>query len=331
MSIHLMTKYILGKALKLASLLLAVSILSFTLISISPIDPVQSYIGADMTRVSPEQRENIATYWGLDEPKSQQFINWGKAILQGDLGTSLLYRSPVSSVIGERFIASLALMSIAWVISGVLGFLLGVIAGMKQGTWIDRFIKGYCFTLASTPGFWIGLLLLIFFSVWLGWFPVGLGTPAGVLAENVTLGERLRHLILPALTLSVLGVANVALHTRQKLIEILQSEYVRFARAKGESGLILFWRQGLRNVSLPAISLHFASFGELFGGAIIAERVFSYPGLGQAIVQAGLGSDVPLLLGIVLFSTVFVFVGNILADILYRIIDPRLRREAGDE
>jgi len=329
MHLQTMTKYVFGKAVKLASLLIAVSILSFTLISFSPVDPVQSYIGADMTRVSLEQRENIAAYWGLNEPKVQQFLLWGKSVVQGDFGTSLLYRSPVVNVIGERFMASLALMTVAWIISGVLGFLLGVLAGMKQGTWVDRLIKGYCFTLASTPAFWVGLLLLMFFSVWLGWLPIGLGSPAGVLAENVSLVERVRHLILPALTLSILGVANVALHTRQKLIEVLESEYVRFARAKGESGLILLWRHGLRNVSLPAISLHFASFGELFGGAIIAEQVFSYPGLGQAIVQAGLGHDVPLLLGIVLCSTVFVFVGNVLADFLYRLIDPRLRRDGG--
>lgn len=318
--------YVIGKAVKLATLLIAISILSFTLVSYSPIDPVQSYIGADMTRVSPEQRENIAAYWGLNEPKVQQFMNWGKSVLQGDFGTSLLYRSKVSHVIAERFLSSLALMVVAWVISGVFGFLLGIIAGMKEGTWIDRLIKGYCFTLASTPSFWLGLLFLMFFSVWLGWFPVGLGTPAGILAGDVTMLERLRHLFLPALTLSVLGVANVALHTRQKLVEVLDSEFVRFAKAKGERGITLLWRHGLRNISLPAISLHFASFGELFGGAVLAEQVFSYPGLGQAVVQAGLGSDVPLLLGIVLFSAIFVFVGNLLADLLYKVIDPRIRR-----
>lgn len=325
------TNYILGKMVKLASLLIAVSILSFILISYSPVDPVQSYIGADMTKVSPDQRENIAAYWGLNEPKVQQYINWGKAVLQGDLGTSLLYRDSVISIIKERFVASLALMILAWLISGFLGFLLGVIAGMKQGTFVDRLIKGYCFTLASTPAFWVGLLLLIFFSVWLGWLPVGLGTPAGILAEDVSIIERFKHIILPTVTLSIIGVANVALHTRQKLIDVLKSEYVRFARAKGESGFILFWRHGLRNISLPALSLHFASFGEIFGGAIIAEQVFSYPGLGQAIVQAGLGSDVPLLLGIVLFSTFFVFVGNLLADFLYEVIDPRLRKDSGNE
>lgn len=323
------SKFILGKTIKLITLLLAVSVLSFMLISFSPVDPVQSYVGAEMNRVSPEQRENIADYWGLNEPKVTQFVSWGKAVLQGDFGTSLLYRSPVLSVIGERFIASIALMAIAWLISGIFGFLLGVVAGMKQGTWMDKIIKTYCFTLASTPAFWVGLLLLTVFAVSLGWFPIGLGTPAGVLSEHVTFLDKMQHLVLPAITLSILGVANVALHTRQKLIEVLETEYVRFAKAKGESGFLLLWRHGIRNVALPAISLHFASFGELFGGAVIAEQVFSYPGLGQAIVQAGLGSDVPLLLGIVLFSTMFVFVGNILADLLYRLIDPRLRKEGG--
>ncbi|ARD48098.1 ABC transporter permease [Sporosarcina sp. P33] len=318
--------FFIRKAVKLATLLIAVSILSFTLVSLSPIDPVQSYIGADMTRVSAEQYENIAEYWGINEPKIQQFMHWGKAVLQGELGVSLLYRSEVADVISERFQASLALMVVAWTLSGAGGFLLGVIAGMKEGTWIDRLIKGYSFSLASTPAFWIGILLLMFFSVSLGWFPVGLGSPAGVLSADVSLVERARHLFLPALMLSITGVANVALHTRQKLIEVLNSEYIRFAKAKGERGFTLLWRHGLRNISLPAISLHFASFGELFGGAILAEQVFSYPGLGQAVVQAGLGSDVPLLLGIVLFSTLFVFTGNLLADLLYQVIDPRMRR-----
>ncbi|WP_085993472.1 ABC transporter permease [Oceanobacillus senegalensis] len=318
--------YIVGKTFKLITLLIAVSILSFTLVSISPIDPVRSYIGADMTRVSPEQREEIAAYWGLNESAIVQFANWGKAVLQGDLGTSLLYRSPVVDVIAERFILSLALMGVAWIISGMIGFILGVLAGMKQGTWIDRMIKVYCYTLASTPAFWLGLVLLMVFSVWLGWFPVGLGTPAGVLAADVSFMDKLRHLFLPALTLSVIGVSNIALHTRQKLIDVWNSDYVRYAMSKGERGFRLIWKHGLRNISLPAISLHFASFGEIFGGAVLAEQVFSYPGLGQAVVQAGLGGDVPLLLGIVLFSTVFVYTGNVLADLLYKVIDPRIRR-----
>lgn len=318
--------YLIGKSLKLVLLLLFVCILSFILVRHSPIDPVQSYIGAEITRVSPEQREKIAEYWGLHDPPIQQFFNWGKNLLQGDMGTSLIFRSPVAEVISERFTASLALMSVAWLLSGLFGFILGIIAGMKEGTWIDKLIKGFSFILASTPAFWLGLLLLMIFSVWLGWLPIGLSTPAGILADEVTFREQLRHFILPALTLTIVGVPNVALHTRQKLVDVLHSEYVRFAKAKGEHGFQLLWHHGLRNISIPAISIHFSSFGELFGGAVLAEQVFSYPGLGQAVVEAGLGGDVPLLLGIVLYSTLFVFVGNLAADILYKVVDPRMRR-----
>lgn len=291
----------------------------------SPIDPVQAYVGADMMRVGPEQRAKIVAYWGLDKPPLQQFIHWGAAVLKGDFGTSMIFRRPVINVIGERFMASLALMMIAWLLSGIVGFALGAIAGMKQGTWVDKIIKWYCLTLASTPTFWLGLVLLIIFASGLGWFPIGLGVPAGVLADQVTLGQRIKHLALPALTLSILGVANVALHTRQKLIDILASDYVIFARARGEKGFSLFWRHGLRNAALPAITLQFTAFSELFGGAVLAEQVFSYPGLGQTTVEAGLRGDIPLLLGIVLFSALFVFTGNLMADIIYRIVDPRVR------
>ena len=309
----------------MASLLIAISFISFILMKNSPIDPVQAYIGADMLNVGPEQRERIAEYWGLNEPVLVQYANWASAVLQGDLGTSMIHRRPVSEIIGERFMSSLALMIVAWTLSGVMGFVLGVVAAMKQGTWLDRAIQWYCYTLASTPTFWMGLLVLIIFAVWLGWFPIGLGVPAGVLAEDVVFLDRVKHLVLPALTLSILGVANVALHTRQKLIEVLSSDYVLFAKARGEKGFSLFWRHGLRNIALPAVTLQFAAFSELFGGAILAEQVFSYPGLGKATIDAGLRGDVPLLLGIVLFSTIFVFAGNLIADLIYYFVDPRTR------
>ena len=319
------TLFLLSKGLRMLTLLIAICLISFLLIKNSPIDPIQAYIGADMLKVGPEQREKIAEYWGLNQPVMVQFFNWGSALLKGDLGTSMIFRRPVAEIIGERFLNSLVLMLTAWLLSGVIGFVLGVVSAMKKGTWVDRIIKWYCYTLASTPTFWMGLLMLIVFAVWLSWFPIGLGVPAGVLAEDVTLIDRIQHLVLPAMTLSILGVANVALHTRQKLIDVLASDYVLFARARGERGFTLFWRHGLRNVALPAITLQFAAFSELFGGAILAEQVFSYPGLGQATVEAGLRGDVPLLLGLVIFSTLFVFVGNLIADLIYYVVDPRTR------
>ncbi|MCL7748580.1 ABC transporter permease [Halalkalibacter alkaliphilus] len=321
--------YFVKKSIRLASLLFGVCLFSFILISYSPVDPIQAYIGADMMSVGPEQREQIAENWGLDKTPGQQFLHWSTAVFQGNLGTSMIYRRPVSEVISEKFLNSLALMMTAWVLSGIIGFVLGIVAAMKRGSWLDRIIKWYCYTLASTPTFWMGMLVLLIFAVWLGWFPIGMGVPAGVLAEEVTFTERIQHLILPALTLSMIGVANVALHTREKLIEVLSSDYILFARARGEKGFTLLWRHGLRNIALPAITLQFAAFGELFGGAVLAEQVFSYPGLGQATVEAGVRGDVPLLLGVVIFSALFVFIGNLIADVIYRIVDPRVKERRG--
>ncbi len=174
------------------------------------------------------------------------------------------------------------------------------------------------------PAFWLGLVLLLVFSVKLGWFPVGFSAPVGMLDSEVTIWQRLHHLALPALTLSLMSFSNIALHTRQKMMDVMNSPYILFARARGESGWTLFVRHGLRNTILPALTLQFASFAELFGGSVLAENVFSYPGLGSAVSAAGLGSDVPLLLGITLFSTLFVCVGNMIANLLYGIIDPKM-------
>ncbi|SER47965.1 peptide/nickel transport system permease protein [Gracilibacillus ureilyticus] len=318
------------KILYLLLLLVAVSFITFTLVSISPIDPVRAYIGADMLIISSEQRAAIEDYWGLNEPMFVQYFHWLASIISGDLGVSLIYRIPVKDIIADRFISSFLLMGIAWVLAGIIGILLGVFAAMKKETWIDRVIRGYCYILLSTPGFWLGLILLMIFAVWLGILPVGLSAPIGDLSYEVSFFDRLYHAILPALTLSIIGIANVCLHTREKLLDVLEQPFIKQARANGLKGLKLFSRHGVRNMILPAISVHFASFGELFGGAILAEQVFSYPGLGQAIVNAGLNGDIPLLLGVVIISACFVFLGNFLADMLYTVVDPRLRQRKGE-
>ncbi|AKB61213.1 ABC transporter permease [Methanosarcina mazei] len=313
------------KILRLVSLLAVVCFVSFMLIQYSPIDPVRAYIG-EMT-VSEEHKAKLEEYWGVNTPPQEKFLNWAGNILKGDFGTSLIYRMPVADVIKERSVASFVLMATSWLFSGVLGFILGIVAGMNKGTWIDRAIKTYCYVLAATPTFWLALVLLMVFSVSLGWFPIGLSVPIGVTAENVTFFDRIQHLILPALTLSLLGVAQIAMFTREKLIEVLSSDYVLFAKARGEKGLDLVLRHGIRNVALPAITLQFLGFSELFGGAVLVEQVFSYPGIGQAAVAAGLRSDVPLLLGVVIFSAIFVFCGNLIADIIYEFVDPRIKQQ----
>lgn len=322
-----MLSFLLRRSLRLIALLTAVAVCSFLLLNSSPIDPVDAYVGAEVMRIGPEQREQIAARWGLYDPPLIRFGRWAGNMLSGDFGQSMIFNQPVISVIGERFAASLWLMMTAWVLSGVIGFTMGVLAGMYSGSWIDQFVRFYAYTLASTPTFWLALLLLIVFSVALGWTPVCCATPPGVPLEDASFWQRARHLILPAAALSIIGIANIALHTRQKLIDVLQSDYALFARAQGETRWGIVTQHGLRNIALPAITLQFASLSELFGGSVLAEQVFAYPGLGEATVQAGLRGDVPLLLGIVLFSATFVFIGNTLADLSYRVIDPRIRLE----
>lgn len=318
-----MLYFIRNKTIHFIVLMIAVAIFSFILIDLSPIDPVNIYL--QQSAVSEAQRAALEQYWGVGQPITTKIWNWLINLLHGNLGTSLIYRIPVSQVILEKFEASIVLMAISWIISGLIGFLLGVVAGKNRGTWIDKLVKVYCYILQSAPSFWIGLLILIIFGVELAWFPVGLGVPIGTMESNVTIWQWLARLVLPVLTLSLVGVAPIAMYTRNELVEVLSSDYILFAKARGESGWPLIERQALRNILLPALTLQFLSFSELFGGAVLVEQVFSYPGIGQTAVAAGLQSDVPLLLGIVLISAIFVFLGNLIADILYYFVDPRIK------
>lgn len=308
-------------------MLLFVSIGAFLLVSLSPVDPLQANVGQTaLGALSQEQVIKLETYWGVNEPPLERYLAWVGDFLRGDMGVSLLYRQSVSSVIVQKLLNSLLLMIFAWTISGGLGFVLGIMSGMNRGRMIDKIIKGYALLTASTPAFWLALIFLLLFSVWLKLFPIGLSVPMGMDAAAVGISDRLWHAALPALTLSVTGISNIILHTREKMIDVMESEYVLFAVARGERKWEIFKNHGFRNVLLPAITLQFASVSEIFGGSILVEQVFSYPGLGQAAVTAGLGGDIPLLLGIAVISAAIVFAGNFIADILYGVIDPRMRK-----
>ncbi len=312
-------------SLKIISLLFAVSGISFLLVTLSPIDPVQQYILNLGTTISSAQRLEIENYWGTSKPPLERFLSWLNEILHGNFGVSMIYRRPVIDVIRERFINSFALMLSAWILAGLIGFVIGCVMGTYKNKWQDKVLKKICYVLSSVPTFWIGLLFLLIFGVYLKWFPIGFSSPIGILSKDVTISQKIYHLILPAITLSLTSFSNIALHTREKLIDVMNSEYVLFAKARGESNWSILCRHGFRNILIPALTLQFASFAELFGGSVMAENVFSYPGLGSAVSSAGLQGDVPLLLGITLFSTLFVCVGNMIANLLYGIIDPKIK------
>lgn len=320
-------KYVIKNITRAIIVLIAVSILSFVLVSVSPIDPIQAYVGeVGMANMTPERLDKLEAYFGTDTPPVERYFTWFTDFIRGDMGDSLIYRKPVAKVIGVRVVNSLALMTTAWILSGVLGFVMGITAGVFRGKWIDKLIKGYSLLLASAPTFWLALLLLMVFSVWLKVLPIGLSVPIGKAAADVTIFDSIKHLILPAITLSVIGVANIALQTREKMIDVMEEDYVLFSKSRGESTRAIVKHHGLRNIMLPAITLQFASISEIFGGSILVEQVFSYPGLGSTAISAGLRGDAPLLLGIAVISAAVVFTGNMIANILYGVIDPRIRR-----
>ena len=317
-------------ALRLVALLAATSVVTFALVAASPVDPVKANLGqAAYAQMSDAQRAELAEYWGADTPLPQRYAHWLEGALRGDLGQSLRFGRPVTEVVGERSANSLALMAGAWLLAGVLGLALGVAAGARRGGPLDRAVTGICLVLSSMPSFWLGLVALMVFSVGLGWFPLGFSVPIGVDAAQVSWAQKLHHLVLPAIVLGIANAPSIALHTRQKTIDVLGSEYARFARSRGEKGAQVLLRHGLRNLVLPAITIECASVGEVFGGSVLVEQVFSYPGLGQAAVTAGLGGDAPLLVAIALVSACVVFAGNACADVLYALIDPRIREGRG--
>lgn len=307
------------------AVLAAVALAVFGLMRASPVDPVTAYLGPAMAQASPEQMARIAESWGLDRPAPERFARWAGQALRGDLGWSTTYAAPVGQVLGERLGASALLAGLAWALSGVLGFALGLVAAMARDRWPDRVIRLWCYVLAATPTFWLGMVMIALFAVGLGWAPVCCAGPIGVPPDQVSVADRLRHLALPLTALTLFGVAQIALHTRIKAIEILQSDPVTLARLQGAGPGDILWRHVARNAALPGVTVLFASLGEIIGGAILAEQVFAWPGLGRATIEAGMRGDVALLLAIAMLTAVVVVAANLAADRLAPALDPRQR------
>lgn len=309
---------------RLTLLLLVISVITFFLAGASGVDPVNSYLGAEKM-ASPEQKEQLAEQWGLNDPGYVRYFKWLTSILSGDMGVSFLYQKPVVDIIKDATTNTILLMATAWFFSGLLGFFLGVVSAVYNGKVIDKIIHKFCYILSSTPTFWFGILMVIVFAVNLRIFPVGMASPIGKIGDQVDFIEKIYHMILPAITLSIVGISNIVLHTREKLVDVLNSDYVLFAKTRGETKWGIVKKHGIRNIILPAITLQFASISELFGGSVLVENVFSYSGLGNITKAAGTSGDIPLLLGITMISAIFVFTGNLIANLLYPIVDPRIR------
>lgn len=306
--------------------LILVTLLAFLLLSISPIEPINYYVDGQMMSMSAEQRELLAQSLGFDQSTFTQFLAWGDRLLQGDLGTSLKFKQPVWDIIVERFPASLMLMGVSWLLALCFGYLLGLTAALCEQGSLDRLISRLAWILACIPSFWLGLILIYVFAVSLNIFPVCCAAPLGMDPDQVPFWTLIQHLLLPSIALACVSLPPIILHTREKVLDVLASEHVNYARIHGiPSRRIIHWHL-LRNTLTPALVLQFASMAELFSGSVLAETVFNFPGLGNSLVLAGLSGDTALLMGITLISALFIFAGNSLANVLRYALLPEQER-----
>ncbi len=321
-----MLRYLARRLGQAAVIVAIVATITFALIHLAPGDPFSAIL--DNPNVSEKVRTTLRAQYGLDRPLGEQFVRYVNALAHGELGWSFSHDRPVSEVLANALPNTLLLMSVALVGSFVLGILLALIQVARRGTAADHTISGITLFFFSMPDFWLGILALLAFTYWLPIFPVG-GAVDPVMHEFLGLGgrimDRVRHLILPALTLTVLASASVARFQRAALLDVLPADYIRTARLKGLTEKQVLRRHALRNALLPIITLIGLSFPALLTGAFFIEKIFAWPGMGYAVVNAIGARDYPLVVGGVIIGSIMVTLGSLLADLLYAWADPRLR------
>ena len=318
--LYLVTSFILRRLLQSIPTLLGVAVLGFFLIHIAPGGPVSALVGENAT---PAQIVRVTHSLGLDRPLYIQFIDWFGALLHGDLGYSYIRQTSVASLIAQRLPPTLFLMLTAMLTSICIAVPLGVYQASRRNTAFDRAASTAVFIAWSMPTFWFGTLLIAIFAVTLGWFPVG-----GLQTIDTSAFDwpsRLAHVILPAATLAIVSVAGWSRYVRGSMVEQLREDYVRTAIAKGLSRRRVLFTHVLRNALIPFITLLGSSLPVLFGGAVITEQIFAYPGMGQLFWESATDRDYSTLLGMIVLTGALVIIGNLVADILYGVVDPRVR------
>lgn len=316
-----MKNYLLKRLFYLIITLFGASILIFYLYSLVP----GNFIDAD-PNLTAERKAELYALYGYDQPDIVRYFTWVGNLLQGDLGYSLQFQRPVGEVIGNyiwsSFFVALASLILTWLIAVIIG----VISATKQYSFFDAIITIIVFAAMATPSFFLGLILIKFFAVDLGWFPAGGMITTG---SNFTGWEYIKdvaqHMILPVLVLTMLGVGGLTRYFRTNMLEVIKQDFVRTARAKGLKERAVIYKHALRNALLPAITLFSFELPALFGGAIITEQIFNWPGIGAIYMQAFSVRDYPLLMGFTMFIALLTIISNLLADLLYGVADPRVR------
>ncbi|PET66876.1 peptide ABC transporter permease [Bacillus sp. AFS001701] len=304
-----MTQYILNRIISAIIVIFGISILSFFLIHLIPGDPVKIMLGLN---ASPEQVAKLTHHLGLDKPLLVQYLQYINNVFHGDFGTSLKTGRPVLTEILDRFPETIKLAATGMVFAVIIGIALGVLAAKYKDTIIDTFCTGLATLGVSIPSFWLGILLILVFLVKLSWFPIADGTG-------------LRSLILPAITLGVVMSTMISRLTRNGMVEVLSNDFIRTARSKGLEERHILFRHAFRNVLIPIITVIGLQIAALLGGTVIIEQVFNWPGLGTLSIGAIMSRDFPMIQGTVLFMGVVYVSVNILVDIVYSLIDPRVK------
>jgi len=317
--------YLVRKVLQLVALLFAVIVFNFVLFRVLPGDPIRLY--ARSGRLTPDVVDQLRAVFGLDKPLWQQFLIYLNGLVHGDLGFSYTYRQPVAQIVGARLVNTFVLLTAATIIVAALGIVLGVWAASRRGSKADSSIVISSLVTWSMPTFWTGMLLLFAFGVWFHVLPTtGISTPLATYPSS--LGPAIdvgRHLVLPTITLVLVDIGQFVLITRSSLVDVLTEDFVTTAKAKGMSRRRVVWGHAVRNGMLPVVTTTALYVGIVVGGAIQVETVFSWPGMGELTYEAVLRRDYPVLEACFLLFAVTVIVANFLADLLYRVLDPRVK------
>ena len=318
-------RYLLTKLATLALTLFAVVTFNFLLFHVLPGDPV--HLMARSGHLDAEAQAELTRLFGLDRPLFVQYLIYLKDLLHGDLGFSFVYRQPVTDVLAPAMKNTLLLLGAATLVTVIAGIGLGVLAGSRANTRTDSTVVVNSLILWSLPTFWIGLILIFVFGVWLGGLPIsGITTPGYEFSTWGHIVDVGRHLILPTITLALVEVAEFSLITRSSLVDVMSEDYMLTARAKGLARRVITWHHGVRNALLPVVTATALYVGLVLGGAIQVEAVFSWPGMGLLTYKSVLARDYPLLEASFLIFSITVILANFGADLLYRVIDPRVRQ-----
>lgn len=304
-----MYKYILKKIIMMIPVLIGMTIIVFLILHLSPGDPVEMIAGP---RASPEVYNNIRTHLGLDQPLIVQYAVFIKNILKGNLGVSILQHRPVIDLIKERLPITLDLGLSVLVVSFLIAVPIGIIAAVHRNTWADYLVMSGALVGISMPTFWFGLILMYIFAYKLRWFPIaGYGT--------------WKHLVLPVVAMSLNDTAITARMVRSSMLEVIKQDYIRTARSKGLAERVVIYGHALKNALIPVITLLGLKIGWILGGSVVIEIVFNRPGIGRLMVDSIFARDYPVVQGSMLVLTTTIILGNVLADVLYAVVDPRIK------